>query len=205
MYKGYTYLIGWKNLNTWYYGRRTANICPPVDDFWKKYKTSSEYVREFIANHGEPDYKKIRLTSFNKEIIIRCEERILKKFNCAKSDNWLNKTDNKNFFHHQKHSDKTKEKIRKKRKNQIITEETRKKISQKLKGRVFSDDHKRKISERSKIQRHSEETKQKMSEIAKHRKHSVETKEKMSSIRKGKPWSQKRRKTYVQQYQQNTS
>jgi len=37
----YTYLIGWSNLNTWYYGRRTSKNCHP-SDLWQKYFTSSK-------------------------------------------------------------------------------------------------------------------------------------------------------------------
>lgn len=54
----YTYLIGWTHLDIWYYGRRTAINCHP-DEFWVEYFTSSEKVRDFRIDNGEPDYIKI--------------------------------------------------------------------------------------------------------------------------------------------------
>jgi hypothetical protein len=48
------------------------------------------------------------------------------------------------------HSEQTKQKIKYKRKFQVITEESRKKMSQYRKGRLLSEEHKRKIGESNK-------------------------------------------------------
>jgi hypothetical protein len=66
----YTYLIGWPEIDHWYYGVRFAKGCNP-SDFWSEYKTSSKYVKKFILENGEPEIDVIH------------------------NDRWLNKTDNR--------------------------------------------------------------------------------------------------------------
>ena len=41
IYAPYTYHIGWTEQNKHYYGVRMANECPPEDDLWTEYHTSS--------------------------------------------------------------------------------------------------------------------------------------------------------------------
>jgi hypothetical protein len=55
----YTYLIGWKLHNKWYYGVRYGSKCNP-NEFWKTYFTSSKHVHEFVLNNGDPDVIQIR-------------------------------------------------------------------------------------------------------------------------------------------------
>ena len=55
----YTYLIGWKSLNLWYYGVRISKNCNP-SDLWVTYFTSSKYVAETVKTHGDPDVVQIR-------------------------------------------------------------------------------------------------------------------------------------------------
>ena len=55
----YTYLIGWSDLNTYYYGVRFAKRCKPAD-LWNPYKTSSKHVKKFIELHGDPDIIQVR-------------------------------------------------------------------------------------------------------------------------------------------------
>ena len=85
----FTYYIGWSKLDIHYYGVRFANGCDP-SDLWTKYFTSSEIVKEFRKNHGEPDIIQVRkiFTDFNKARI--WESRVLRKLNVKKKDNWLN-------------------------------------------------------------------------------------------------------------------
>lgn len=87
----YTYLIGWSKLNKWYYGRRTKVNCHP-DDFWKKYFTSSKYVKNFRKEHGEPDVIQIRKIFNNINDCVLWEEKFLNKINAKCNDNWLNKS-----------------------------------------------------------------------------------------------------------------
>jgi hypothetical protein len=76
----------------WYYGVRYANGCDPLD-LWNPYTTSSKYVMEFAAKHGNPPIKQIRKI-FNDATIARLwEERVLKRAKVVRSDKWLNRND----------------------------------------------------------------------------------------------------------------
>ena len=96
----YTYLIGWRDLNVWYYGVKYARNCHPTD-FWVTYFTSSKQVAKFIIEHGDPDVIKIRKVFDNTSIAIEnritqarlWEETVLKRMKVLKSNNWLNRTD----------------------------------------------------------------------------------------------------------------
>ena len=55
MSKPYTYIIGWSNLDLWYYGVRYANVSSAKEDLWNDYFTSSKRVAELRAQHGDPD------------------------------------------------------------------------------------------------------------------------------------------------------
>ena len=58
----YTYLIGWKSLDKWYYGVRYGKGVHP-SDLWVVYFTSSRHVKKFRDDHGEPDVIEIRKPS----------------------------------------------------------------------------------------------------------------------------------------------
>ena len=94
--KPYTYLIGWPEHNTWYYGVRYATGCNP-SDLWNPYTTSSKHVDAFVAEHGVPSVREIRRT-FKNTIQARVwEERVLKRMKVVGNNRWLNKTDNKSI------------------------------------------------------------------------------------------------------------
>ena len=57
--KPYTYLIGWSKIKKYYYGVRYKIGCQP-DDLWKKYFTSSYFVKCMRETFGEPDIIQIR-------------------------------------------------------------------------------------------------------------------------------------------------
>lgn len=87
----YTYLIGWKKYNKWYYGRRTAKNCHP-SELWVTYFTSSKYVKNFTKLHGNPDVIEIRKLFPNEPK--KCsvwESKVLEKINVQHNDKWLNK------------------------------------------------------------------------------------------------------------------
>jgi hypothetical protein len=92
----YTYLIGWTKLNVWYYGVRYAKDCHP-SDLWVSYKTSSNYVKNVVRQHGDPDIVQVRklFTDVNKARL--WEETVLRRMNVINDDKWLNKTSNKSF------------------------------------------------------------------------------------------------------------
>ena len=86
----YTYLIGWSHKNTWYYGVQYAKNCNP-DNLWKKYFTSSKYVKSFREQHGEPDIIQIRKIFNSVKKARLWEEKVIEKMNCVHSNNWLNR------------------------------------------------------------------------------------------------------------------
>jgi hypothetical protein len=88
--KPYTYLIGWPEHNTWYYGVRYANGCDPTD-LWNPYTTSSAHVKAFVAEYGDPTIKQIRKTFDNSASARAWEERVLKRMQVVVDEKWLNK------------------------------------------------------------------------------------------------------------------
>lgn len=95
MIVAYTYLIGWKHLNKWYYGSRySKKLKIPEEDLWKKYFTSSKTVKYFRMQFGEPDVIEIRKTFNDKRKALKWETKILIKFNVCSNNCWLNISDN---------------------------------------------------------------------------------------------------------------
>ena len=89
----YTYLIGWSNLNKYYYGVRFAKDCHP-DELWVSYYTSSKHVHYFYEKHGEPDIIQIRKIFDNIQSARLWEHKVLRRMNVVDSHIWLNMTDN---------------------------------------------------------------------------------------------------------------
>lgn len=89
----YTYLIGWKKQNKFYYGVRFAKNCHP-DDLWTTYFTSSKVVQSFRKEYGEPDIIEIRKTFSCSSKARKWEEKVLKKLKIFETNKWLNKTTN---------------------------------------------------------------------------------------------------------------
>lgn len=93
----YTYLIGWRDLDAWYYGRRTAKNCHP-EELFIKYFTSSNIVTQFRAEHGEPDVIKIHKYYSNVEECVKQEERFLKRMDAARNLRFLNQSNSDRCF-----------------------------------------------------------------------------------------------------------
>lgn len=93
----YTYLIGWSNLNTWYYGVRYARGCSP-SDLWTTYFTSSTFVKNQRKLYGEPDVISVRKQfgedSYNAKL---WEDRVLARLGVIKDCKWLNQSNNHSF------------------------------------------------------------------------------------------------------------
>jgi hypothetical protein len=68
----YTYIIGWSQHDTWYYGVRYSVTASP-NDLWKTYFTSSKHVKNFRKQYGEPDVVRVRRTFDSKEKAIMWE------------------------------------------------------------------------------------------------------------------------------------
>jgi hypothetical protein len=172
----YTYLIGWSNLNVWYYGRRTAKNCHP-EELWKKYFTSSNEVTKFRKKHGEPDIIQIRKTFTDSKKCSFWECRLLERIDAQHDPRFLNKRNGDYKWDttgiSRKHTNESKNKISFANKNKPKSENHKKALSISKKGQIASDETKMKLS----IQRignkfregilHTEETKIKMSQSAK--------------------------------------
>lgn len=90
IYIPYTYLIGWSQHNKFYYGRRTAKNCNP-NEFWVSYFTSSNYVKQFRKEFGEPDIIQIRKTFNNPNKCKLWESKFLTKVDAQNNPLFLNK------------------------------------------------------------------------------------------------------------------
>ena len=206
----YTYLIGWRELDLWYYGSRSGNKVNPKEDLLLEYFTSSKGVKEQIMNTGLPDVVKVHKTFRSKKEAEEFEGRFLRKVSAKDSPRWLNRSNNSFPCVSFPRSDEWKDKLRTKallRGSQPFTEEVRRKMSESHigipspnKGATLTPEWKAKISESNKGKHtgnrsrtgkpHSEETKRKMSasnkgkNIGKTFKHSEDTKLKISLARK---------------------
>jgi len=214
IYAPYTYHIGWTEQNKHYYGVRMANECPPEDDLWTEYHTSSKCVQKFREEYGEPDVIEVRREFETREKAAAWEFKVLKRMNVVYDDRWLNAAawplvDNRG----KTHTKETKRKISETMKGEkshmygkTFSEEHKGKLSEAKKGenhhmygKTHSKEAKRKISaamkgktpwNKGKTFSHSAETRRKMSESRKGKTHSAETRRKMSEAHKGQtPWN----------------
>jgi len=176
MLKYYTYLIGWKNINKWYYGVKYSKDSNP-ETFWKKYFTSSTHVSEIRKKYGEPDIIQIRKTFSTSEKARLWEHRVLKRRKVVYDEKWINKTDNicfdpklmseigktktgkLNSFFGKNHTEEFKKKMSHTQKS-LMTDEKRKKISDAIKRKhangeykhIYNEDVAKKISDTNKGQ-----------------------------------------------------
>lgn len=98
----YTYLIGWRELDTWYYGVRTANTKSPSEDLWGDYFTSSDYVKEFRELHGEPDVIRVHKVFESRESAVEYEDRFLTRVGAVKKEKWINRCNGGKKFYVEK-------------------------------------------------------------------------------------------------------
>lgn len=86
----YTYLIGCKEHNKFYYGVRYKKNCSP-EDLWTIYFTSSNEVKKFRKEFGEPDIIEIRRTFGDNPIKAQqWERKVILRMKCVRDDKWLN-------------------------------------------------------------------------------------------------------------------
>lgn len=161
--KPFTYLIGWSELNKYYYGVRYSKNCQP-ESLWTTYFTSSNYVNEYREKYGEPDIIQVRKVFNNEQDACTWEYKFLSKvLNSDKRDMWINKAVGHNEY---AIDDEVKEKISKSRKKYIenrtpeqaerdyqarlkasASKESRQKISQKVKERFQNEEYRKHFEE----------------------------------------------------------
>ena len=147
IYNAYTYHISWTEQNKHYYGVRVANQCSPEDDLWISYHTSSNIVKSFREEYGEPDIIKVDKTFDTRKEAVEYEYIFLKENDCVYSDEWLNAAnwpliDNrgeKNPNYGKTLSEETKRKISEAQKGKSHSEETKRKISETMKGKYCGE------------------------------------------------------------------
>lgn len=91
----YTYRISWSKTGMNYYGVRYGKGCHPTDLF-VTYFTSSDYVTDYIKEHGMPDIVEVRKIFTGKDRRRKAtlhEGKVLKRMNVLFRDDYLNKND----------------------------------------------------------------------------------------------------------------
>jgi len=209
IYPSYTYHISWTKQDKHYYGVRVANQCSPEKDLWTEYHTSSNIVKSFREEYGEPDIIRVDQIFDTREAAMEYELQFLTENDCVFSPKWLNMAafplfDNRGENHPMYGKTRSEESKRKqsesiKGKNHYLygkspSEESKRKQSESMKGKPRSEESKRKQSESMKGENNpmygktpSEETRRKQADAKKGKPHSEETKRKQSESTKGKP------------------
>ncbi len=86
----YTYLIGWSNLDIWYYGVKYGKDAHP-QNFWKTYFSSSDIVAKFIKNNGQPNVIELRKIFGNDPVkAVKWEATVLRRMNVPNNKKFLN-------------------------------------------------------------------------------------------------------------------
>ncbi len=93
----YTYLIGWRDLDRWYYGVRYARGCHP-DDLWTNYYTSSSLVNGYRKTYGEPNVIEVRRTFLSQADAREWGYKVLRRINAIHNEKWLNRSTIKEFY-----------------------------------------------------------------------------------------------------------
>lgn len=145
----YTYILGWKSLDKWYYGARWANKLSPQEDLWNVYQTSSSHVRAFVDENGAPDVIRVSKIFDSVEHARRHENRFIARNKCVRSKRWLNKgAANGRFTHSRLHTDESKKLIGDKSRERWQNPEFATRAQKWLRCRVTSPETKQLLSVR---------------------------------------------------------
>lgn len=214
IYPSYTYLIGWSNLDLWYYGVRLGNKCMPSQDLWNKYFTSSTLVKKYRIKFGEPDVIQIRKTFENNLKATRWELKVLKRLQVLKNEKWLNRSISGAIlpmrgYCHPRFGDKTPQNVKEKISLRVKQRGGHKGIKNPMYGNTHSIESLKLMSKNRKgltageknpmfNKKHSSESKRKISDKIKEKgghsgmrnpmygkSHTAETRKKLSEMNKG--------------------
>lgn len=173
----YTYLIGWSNLDKWYYGVRYRKGSNP-SELWVKYFTSSKVVKQFRKLNGEPDIIIIRRIFEDIDSARNWERTVLKRMKVVENDKWLNQTDSMSI-----------------KLNDITIKSIGSKLSEKYKGpgnpfygKTHTDEVKQKLSELAKQRETPESVKDMLRTKWKGKTRSKENKDNVSNYAKKRIW-----------------
>ena len=89
IYIPFTYIIGWSQHKKFYYGAKYAKGCQP-SDLWETYFTSSNHVKQFREQFGEPDIIKIHKTFADRDACLSFENKYLSKIDAKNNCLFLN-------------------------------------------------------------------------------------------------------------------
>ena len=164
IYEPFVYLVGWSELDLFYYGARYRKKTTPAD-LWTKYFTSSKEVAKLRKTNGEPDVIQVRRTFISADEARDWEHKVLRRLDVVKNSKFLNKTTGRcpTFAggHH------TAEHIAK-LKNKKFTEEHKAKIRAGLVGKIVLSDRQRAIiSESNRLRGCKPETRAKLALVQK--------------------------------------
>ncbi len=173
-------MLKFKPTGQLYYGASYANsktkTANPVQ-LWDTYFTSSRHIKNLIKIQGKDSFEfQIRQIFETAEQALKCEKKVLTKFNAKFNNTWLNKSNGYGSLGHTTHTEETKEKISKANKGRKLPVKTK--------------EHREKLSIANKGKKISEYTKQKLIESNTGRKMPDHVKEKLRELSKGRiPWN----------------
>ncbi len=200
----YTYLIGWRSLDLWYYGVRYAKGCSPAD-LWVDYFTSSKRVAEIRREHGESDVVVVRKVFADPNSATAWESRFLQRVGAVRSERWLNMARAGTEFNTS--SPEIRAKISAAKMGHVTTEETRKRIGDGRRGKPMPETAKAKLSIANKGKRFTQEHRDKISSGRKGIVFSEETRARMRAAQLGKKQSPetiaKRKASILKRRQEN--
>lgn len=137
----YTYLIGWTDIDKYYYGVRFAPGCVPSDLF-TTYFTSSKRVHKLHEQVGRPDVIEVRRTFVSSTKAINWERKVLQRLDIGDGHRWLNRNVSGAILHTEDVRQKISEAKRGKpahNKGKPCSEEQKAKISQTRKQRNLGE------------------------------------------------------------------